>query len=79
MFSGYWRRPKSHPTRLVREKPDCSFPSEPNTISVPPNCSFEIDDIEQAWTWTYPFDYIFSRMMVGSFADWDGFVAKAYE
>ncbi|RVX72888.1 hypothetical protein B0A52_03241 [Exophiala mesophila] len=46
---------------------------------VPPNCSFEIDDIEQAWTWTYPFDYIFSRMMVGSFADWDGFVAKAYE
>ncbi|OAL30015.1 hypothetical protein AYO22_01921 [Fonsecaea multimorphosa] len=30
---------------------------------VPPNCSFEIDDVEQEWTWSFPFDYIFSRFM----------------
>ncbi|KAF5551650.1 methyltransferase [Fusarium mexicanum] len=36
---------------------------------VPPNCSFEIDDLEKEWTWTTPFDFIFSRMMTGSFSD----------
>ncbi|EXJ63633.1 uncharacterized protein A1O5_11394 [Cladophialophora psammophila CBS 110553] len=46
---------------------------------VPPNCSFEIDDLEHEWTWSIPFDYIFSRMMVGSFADWPGFIGITYE
>ncbi|OAG43179.1 hypothetical protein AYO21_02465 [Fonsecaea monophora] len=46
---------------------------------VPPNCSFEIDDVEREWTWSFPFDYIFSRMMVGSFADWPSFIGRAYE
>ncbi|EGC43968.1 TAM domain methyltransferase [Histoplasma capsulatum var. duboisii H88] len=45
---------------------------------VPPNCSFEIDDLEKDWTWTRPFDYIFSRMMVGSFADFSRFADQAY-
>ncbi|KFA70371.1 hypothetical protein S40285_01750 [Stachybotrys chlorohalonatus IBT 40285] len=44
---------------------------------VPPNCQFEVDDIEKEWTWSQPFDYIFSRMMVGSFSDWDGYVRQA--
>ncbi|PGH35063.1 hypothetical protein GX50_02094 [[Emmonsia] crescens] len=46
---------------------------------VPPNCSFEIDDLEKDWTWTRPFDYIFSRMMVGSFADFSCFADQAYQ
>ncbi|OAX81512.1 hypothetical protein ACJ72_04145 [Emergomyces africanus] len=46
---------------------------------VPPNCSFEIDDLEKDWTWTRPFDYIFSRMMVGSFADFSRFADQAYQ
>lgn len=47
--------------------------------SVPPNCQFEVDDLEMPWTWTEPFDYIFSRMMVGSFSDWDAYFRQAHE
>lgn len=47
--------------------------------SVPVNCAFEIDDLEKEWTWSRPFDYIFSRMMVGSFADFSGFISQAYQ
>ncbi|KAK1983159.1 methyltransferase domain-containing protein [Colletotrichum cereale] len=46
---------------------------------VPPNCSFEVDDIEQEWTWSEPFDFIFFRSMIGSFASWPDMIAKAYE
>jgi len=46
---------------------------------VPPNCHFEIDDLEKEWTWTEPFDYIFSRMMVASFADWKTYTQNAYD
>jgi len=35
-------------------------------FSVPPNCSFEIDDIEEPWTYRFKFDFIHVRMMVGS-------------
>lgn len=45
--------------------------------SVPVNCRFEVDDIENDWTWTEPFDFIFSRMMVGSFSNWDNFMNEA--
>jgi SAM-dependent methyltransferase len=48
-------------------------------LFVPPNCQFEVDDLEKEWTWTKPFDYIFSRMMVGSFADWNAYVQQAYD
>ncbi|KAF6844656.1 methyltransferase domain-containing protein [Colletotrichum musicola] len=46
---------------------------------VPPNCSFEVDDIEKEWTWTVPFDFIFFRHMAGSLADWSEIIAKAYD
>ncbi|CAH0058293.1 unnamed protein product [Clonostachys solani] len=44
---------------------------------VPPNCQFEVDDLEKEWTWTKPFDYIFSRMMIMSFASWDNYLVQA--
>lgn len=44
--------------------------------SVPPNCQFEVDDLEKEWTWTKPFDYIFSRMMIMSFASWDNYLVQ---
>lgn len=47
--------------------------------SVPPNCSFEIDDIEKEWTWSKPFDFIFSRTLAGSFSDTQAFIQNAYE
>ncbi|KAF9769132.1 hypothetical protein IL306_013494 [Fusarium sp. DS 682] len=46
---------------------------------VPPNCIFEIDDLEKEWTWTEPFDFIFCRVMTGSFADMEKFVQNAYD
>ncbi|KXH27690.1 TAM domain methyltransferase [Colletotrichum salicis] len=34
------------------------------------NVEFEIDDIDEEWTYTLPFDYIHSRFMSSSIADW---------
>ncbi|KAH7353549.1 TAM domain methyltransferase [Plectosphaerella cucumerina] len=45
---------------------------------VPPNCSFEVDDLEKDWTWKEPFDFIFSRVMAGSFTDHQAHVNKAF-
>ncbi|KAM0334979.1 hypothetical protein ACHAQA_000013 [Verticillium albo-atrum] len=46
---------------------------------VPPNCHFELDDLEKDWTWSKPFDFIFSRMMTGSFSDNESIVQKAFK
>lgn len=36
---------------------------------VPPNCRFEVDDAEDDWVFSYPFDYIHSRYMSGSISN----------
>jgi hypothetical protein len=46
---------------------------------VPPNCSFEVDDIEMEWAWTKSFDFIFSRTMAGSFTDHQTHVKNAFK
>ncbi|KAJ2905791.1 uncharacterized protein MKZ38_004468 [Zalerion maritima] len=46
---------------------------------VPPNCTFEIDDVEKEWTWNQPFDYIFARQMAGSFVDYPGFIKNSFK
>nr|XP_036578046.1 methyltransferase domain-containing protein [Colletotrichum truncatum]KAF6785176.1 methyltransferase domain-containing protein [Colletotrichum truncatum] len=46
---------------------------------VPPNVRFEIDDIEESWTFSQPFDYIHSRMMKGSIRDWKNFLQNCYD
>ncbi|KGO71824.1 hypothetical protein PITC_028270 [Penicillium italicum] len=38
---------------------------------VPPNCRFEIDDFEQPWSFSKPFDYIHGRELEGSIRDHD--------
>ncbi|TDZ35791.1 Secondary metabolism regulator LAE1 [Colletotrichum spinosum] len=45
---------------------------------VPPNVKFEIDDLEEEWTWTEPFDYIHSRFMNSSIPDWKEYALKAF-
>ncbi|KAK1990410.1 S-adenosyl-L-methionine-dependent methyltransferase [Colletotrichum falcatum] len=52
-------------------------PIQPN--DVPPNVKFEVDDIEEDWIYSQPFEYIHSRFMNGSLADWKTFIANAYE
>ncbi|POS69266.1 methyltransferase [Diaporthe helianthi] len=48
-------------------------------LSPPPNVQFEIDDLEEAWNFSYPFDYIHSLMMTGAFRDWPNFYRQAFE
>jgi SAM-dependent methyltransferase len=46
---------------------------------VPPNCSFEIDDVTLEWTFPVDhFDFIHIREMFGSVPDWDYFFEQAY-
>ncbi|KAK2041972.1 methyltransferase [Colletotrichum somersetense] len=45
---------------------------------VPPNVRFEIDDIEEPWTFSEPFDYIHSRMMTGSIKDWEKYIKACF-
>ncbi|KAK7738785.1 hypothetical protein SLS63_002122 [Diaporthe eres] len=45
----------------------------------PPNVQFEIDDLEESWNFSYPFDYIHALMMTGAFRDWPNFYRQAFE
>ena len=46
---------------------------------VPPNVSFELDDMEEEWTYKdNSFDYIHMRSLSGSFKDWDAVLSQAY-
>ncbi|KAF5980734.1 mrna 3 end-processing yth1 [Fusarium coicis] len=46
---------------------------------VPPNVRFIIDDIEEEWQYSSKFDYIHSRMMNSSVADWESYATKIFE
>ncbi|KAG4422844.1 hypothetical protein IFR04_004066 [Cadophora malorum] len=46
---------------------------------VPPNLSFQVDDIEEQWTFGSKFDFIYSRMMTGSLMNWPKFFSQSYE
>ncbi|KAF8855637.1 S-adenosyl-L-methionine-dependent methyltransferase [Acephala macrosclerotiorum] len=46
---------------------------------IPPNVSFEVDDAEDAWTFSQKFDFIYSRAMTGTFTDWPRFFQQSFE
>lgn len=46
---------------------------------VPPNVEFEVDNSEDTWTFSYKFDFIYSRAMEGTFADWPRFFQQCFE
>ncbi|KAH6970678.1 S-adenosyl-L-methionine-dependent methyltransferase [Ilyonectria sp. MPI-CAGE-AT-0026] len=46
---------------------------------VPPNVRFIIDDIDEEWKYSQPFDYIHSRMMNFSIQNWPAYFANVYE
>ncbi|KAH0566179.1 hypothetical protein GP486_000432 [Trichoglossum hirsutum] len=46
---------------------------------VPPNVHFEVDDVEERWMYNEPFDYIHSRTMAKSIADWPNLVRQCYK
>ncbi|KAH7156740.1 S-adenosyl-L-methionine-dependent methyltransferase [Dactylonectria macrodidyma] len=45
---------------------------------VPPNVEFFIDDIEEPWSFSEPFDYVHSRMMTFSIKSWPDYVKNIY-
>ncbi|KAH7227298.1 S-adenosyl-L-methionine-dependent methyltransferase [Fusarium oxysporum] len=52
-------------------------PTQPEFV--PPNLQFEIDDIDEEWTYSLPFDYIHSRMMNVSVKNWPEYLRKIFE
>ncbi|KAL0944614.1 uncharacterized protein CTRU02_202501 [Colletotrichum truncatum] len=46
---------------------------------VPSNVKFEIDDLEEEWNYSQPFDYIHSRMMNSCVGDWKIYMKKAFD
>lgn len=46
---------------------------------VPPNVQFEVDDIEEPWLYSRPFDFIHSRFCAGCLADWPKLVRQTYQ
>ncbi|TDZ29488.1 7-dehydrocholesterol reductase [Colletotrichum trifolii] len=49
-------------------------------IWIPPNCKFQIDDIEQPWTWSEDsFDFIHIRHLEASVSDWPALYTQAFD
>ncbi|KAK3314450.1 S-adenosyl-L-methionine-dependent methyltransferase [Apodospora peruviana] len=46
---------------------------------VPPNVTFFVDDLEDEWTFSTKFDFIFTRFMTGSIQDWPKYFAKSFD
>lgn len=46
---------------------------------LPPNVRFEIDDVEDSWTYKLPFDYIHSRYMAGSIQNWPRLMTQCFQ
>ncbi|KAF2400542.1 S-adenosyl-L-methionine-dependent methyltransferase [Trichodelitschia bisporula] len=46
---------------------------------VPPNCTFEVDDVTLDWVFDEGFDLIHIREMFGSIPNWSSFLQQAYQ
>ncbi|CAG7952893.1 unnamed protein product [Penicillium nalgiovense] len=55
------------------------FPPPVNWL--PPNCTMEVDDVLQEWTWHHPFDLIHMRQLIGVFTpvEWDSLFTQCYK
>jgi hypothetical protein len=52
-------------------------PTQPDWV--PPNCRFELDDMEETWTWQEnSFDFIFCRDPILSVRDWPKLIDNIY-
>lgn len=41
--------------------------------------AFYVDDLEDTWTFTDKFDYVFARFMTGSISDWPKFFKNSFD
>jgi len=64
------------------EHPECEVigvdlsPIQP--LSVPPNVTFFVDDLEDPWTFSSKFDFIFARFLTGSIRNWPRFFEQSF-
>ncbi|KAM0350664.1 hypothetical protein ACHAPU_003152 [Fusarium lateritium] len=46
---------------------------------VPPNCHFEVDDVEREWTWQEDsFDFVYARDLLLAIRDWPNLIDQTY-
>ena len=45
----------------------------------PPNLAFQIDDLEEPWTFSEKFDFIYSRMMIGSIGSYPRLYQQCFD
>ena len=57
---------------------DVSFFESHHTNMAPSNVLFQIDDVEEEWTYTDPFDLIHARNLCYAISDWPAFYARAF-
>ena len=46
---------------------------------VPPNCSFDVDDLEKPWHFKEPFDFIHSSNLSQGIRDWPSYIKRIYD
>ncbi len=46
---------------------------------MPPNCRFEVDDIDDEWVYSHPFDYIHGRYIISFVSDNQRLFRNIYE
>ncbi|KAG5747653.1 hypothetical protein H9Q70_009664 [Fusarium xylarioides] len=52
-------------------------PTQPDWV--PPNCHFEVDDIEREWTWKDDsFDFVYARDLLLAIRDWPALIDQTY-
>ncbi|KAM0347399.1 hypothetical protein ACHAPU_004920 [Fusarium lateritium] len=52
-------------------------PIQPNFL--PANLEFQVDDLEDEWTYSYKFDFVFARMLTGSIGSWPKFFQQSFD
>lgn len=61
-------------TEVIATDITCFQPTD-----VPPHVFFEIDNAQEEWTYTEPFDFVHIRGLSGAFSDWKAVYAEAYK
>jgi SAM-dependent methyltransferase len=75
-----WHRSKPNPAGLVSTMQTTSyFYCSNSKFSVPANCRFEVDDAEDDWVFSEPFDFIHARAVVTCFKDNRAMVKKIFD
>lgn len=70
--------PFNHHGNHEKHSVSCSYDTDEDT-RVPPNCRFEIDDFEQPWSYSQPFDFIHGRELEGAIRDHDTLFQQAFQ